>query len=196
MYKIKLEDILKVRSIINVYGEDYYDSHYCKNKPYYKLEDINIDKGNALVKEEMMLSYQAHSDLLIKLTTISYDVMRVIPKTLIVEILPLDSNKKDVDLISIDGCIGEGMVLILGETARTYDKGPKDVDGTIEYTKWKISHIDEQILNFSLGAIFSKYDTITQPHLTITDRYARFGSIELDISGVPLELSPKIHYEL
>ena len=122
MYKIKLEDILKARSIINIYGDEYYEEVYCKDKdkPYYELVDIHTDRSNVVVKDEMMLQ---HDDLLIKLTTVSYDAFRVIPKTMVIEILPLDGkNVEDIDFMAIDGCTGEGMILSLTESARTYNK--------------------------------------------------------------------------
>ena len=194
MYKIKLEDILKARSIINIYGDEYYEDVYCKDKdkPYYELVDIHTDRSNVVVKDEMMLQYK---DLLIKLTTVSYDSFRVIPKTMVIEILPLEGkNVEDIDFMAIDGCIGEGMILILSESARRYNKVADK--GNVECTNWKIIHIDEQVLNFGAGVIWGKYDTITQPHLTTTNRYARFGLIELDMNGFPITLSPRISYEL
>lgn len=194
MYKIKLEDILKARSIINIYGDEYYEDVYCKDKdkPYYELVDIHTDRSNVVVKDEMMLQYK---DLLIKLTTVSYDSFRVIPKTMVIEILPLEGkNVEDIDFMAIDGCIGEGMILILSESARRYNKVADK--GNVECTNWKIIHIDEQVLNFGAGVIWGKYDTITQPHLTTTNRYARFGLIELDMNGFPITLSPRIRYEL
>ena len=197
MYKIKLEDILKARSIINIYGDEYYEEVYCKDKdkPYYELVDMHTDRSNVVVKDEMMLQ---HDDLLIKLTTVSYDAFRVIPKTMVIEILPLDGNKvEDIDFMAIDGCTGEGMILILSESARTYNKVAGK--GNVECTKWRIIHIDEQVLNFGAGyiwCIWGKHDTITQPNLTTTDRYARFGLIELDMNGFPITLSPRIRYEL
>lgn len=194
MYKIKLEDILKARSIINIYGDEYYEDVYCKDKdkPYYELVDIHTDRSNVVVKDEMMLQYK---DLLIKLTTVSYDAFRVISKTMVIEILPLEGkNVEDIDFMAIDGCIGEGMILILSESARRYNKVADK--GNVECTNWKIIHIDEQVLNFGAGVIWGKYDTITQPHLTTTNRYARFGLIELDMNGFPITLSPRIRYEL
>ena len=194
MYKIKLEDILKARSIINIYGDEYYEDVYRKDKdkPYYELVDIHTDRSNVVVKDEMMLQYK---DLLIKLTTVSYDSFRVIPKTMVIEILPLEGkNVEDIDFMAIDGCIGEGMILILSESARRYNKVADK--GNVECTNWKIIHIDEQVLNFGAGVIWGKYDTITQPHLTTTNRYARFGLIELDMNGFPITLSPRIRYEL
>ena len=194
MYKIKLEDVLKARSVVNIYGDEYYEDVYCKDKdkPYYELVDIHTDRSNVVVKDEMMLQY---NDLLIKLTTVSYDSFRLIPKTMVIEILPLDGkNVEDIDFMAIDGCIGEGMILILSESARRYNKVADK--GNVECTNWKIIHIDEQVLNFGAGVIWGKYDTITQPHLTTTNRYARFGLIELDMNGFPITLSPRIRYEL
>ena len=194
MYKIKLEDVLKARSVVNIYGDEYYEDVYCKDKdkPYYELVDIHTDRSNVVVKDEMMLQYK---DLLIKLTTVSYDSFRVIPKTMVIEILPLEGkNVEDIDFMAIDGCIGEGMILILSESARRYNKVADK--GNVECTNWKIIHIDEQVLNFGAGVIWGKYDTITQPHLTTTNRYARFGLIELDMNGFPITLSPRIRYEL
>ena len=198
MYNIRLKEILEVRSIIKLYGKEYYMEHYFrkdKEMDYVPVGSNEVKQSIASVDVEVL----RYGDLIIKITVFKYKVLRAVPKTMVIELFPVTER---LDLGFYDGAsigeppeilFGEGMGIVLTELVSEHDGRLILPDPIKEAVYWKIVDIGGTYLNLVGVPSMSgeRYDRIESDPLTIKDGYADFSSIHLDIKDFPLELAPE-----
>ena len=197
MYNINMKEILEVRAAIKLYGKEYYMEH-CFHS------DQGIDYGPVSSNEAKQSIASAnvevlrYGDLIVKITVLKYKVLRAVPKTMVIELLPV-TERLDVGIrgASIgkppEILFGEGMGIVLTELVSEHDDRLMLPDPVREAVYWKIVDIGGTYLNLvGIPSRFGeRYDRIESDPLTINDGYADFSTIHLDIKDFPLELAPE-----
>lgn len=196
MYNINLKEILEVRAAIKLYGKEYYMEHsFRKDKEmdYLPVSSNEVKQSIASANVDVL----RYGDLIVKITVLKYKVLRAVPKTMVIELLPV-TERLDVGIggASIgeppEILFGEGMGIVLTELLSEHDDRLMP-DPVREAVYWKIVDIGGTYLNLVGVPSMSgeRYDRIKSDPLTINDGYADFSTIHLDIKDFPLELAPE-----